>query len=57
MQSESLHVVMINHIDAKVEQILAIAFGRCDELTDVQFQLVEYGFVHDTIAVNQVLEE
>ena len=57
MQSECFHIVMINHIDAKVEQVLAVAFCRCDERTDVQFQFFENTFVHDTVAVNQMLEE
>ena len=57
MQSERLHVVVINHVDAKVEEFLAVTFGRCDERADIQFQLVQFVLVHDAVAVNQVLEE
>ena len=57
MKSECLHIVVVNHVDAEVKEVLAISFGRGDERTDVQFQLVEYHFVNDAVAVNQVLEE
>jgi len=57
VKPECLHVVVVNHVDAKVEEVLAISFGRGDERTDIQFQLVEYGLVHDAIAVDKVLEE
>ena len=57
MKSERLHVVVVNHVDAEVEQVLAIAFGRCDERTDVQFQLVQHLFVYDAVAVYQMLEQ
>ena len=57
VQAERLHVVVINHVDAEVEEFLAIALGRGDERTHVQFQLVEVVLVHDTVAIYQVLEE
>ena len=57
MKPERLHVVVVNHVDAEVEQVLAIAFGRCDERTDVQFQLVQHLFVYDAVAVYQMLEQ
>jgi DNA replication protein DnaC len=57
MKPERLHVVVVNHVDAEVEQVLAIAFRRCDERTDVQFQLVQHLFVYDAVAVYQMLEQ
>ena len=56
MKAECFHVVVIDYIDAQIQQVLAILLVRCNQRTDSQIQLVEYAFVHDTIAINQVLE-
>ena len=57
LQSEGFHVIVIDDVDTEVEQVFAVFHLRGDERADVQFQFVEYGFVHDAIAVNQMLEQ
>ena len=56
LQSESFHVVVIDDIDAEVEQVFAVFLLRGDEGTDIQFEFVEYGFVHDTVTVDEMAE-
>ena len=48
---------MIDNVDTEVEQIFAVLLLRGDEGADVQFQLVEHGFVHNTVAVDEMAEE
>lgn len=47
----------INDVDAKVEQFFTIFFLTGNKRTDIQFELIQYGFVYDTVAVDQVTEE
>ena len=55
--SPRLHVVVIDNVDTEVEQVFAVFLLRGDEGADVQFQLVEHGFVHNTVAVDEMAEE
>lgn len=48
---------MIDNVDTEVEQVFAVFLLRGDEGADVQFQLVEHGFVHNTVAVDEMAEE
>ena len=56
MKSESFHVIMINYIDTKVEQLFIVSFLAGYQLTDIQLQFLQYRLVHDTVAVYQMLE-
>ena len=44
---------MVDNIDAEVEQVFAVLFLGGDEGTDIQFEFVEYGFVHDAVTVDE----
>ena len=57
LQSEGLHVVVIDNVDAEVEQVFAVFLLCGDEGANVQFQLVEHGFVHNAVAVDEMAEE
>ena len=57
VQTESFHVVVIDDVQAKVQQVLGIAVDGSQQRADVQFQLVQYRFVDDSGAVNELLEE
>ena len=48
---------MVDNIDAEVEQVFAVLFLGGDEGTDIQFEFVEYGFVHDAVTVDEMTEE
>ena len=56
LQSEGFHVIVIDDVDTEVEQVFAVFHLRGDERADVQFQFVEYGFVHDTVTVDEMAE-
>ena len=47
---------MIDNVDTEVEQVFAVFLLRGDEGTDIQFEFVEYGFVHDTVTVDEMAE-
>ena len=48
---------MVDNIDEEVEQVFAVLFLGGDEGTDIQFEFVEYGFVHDAVTVDEMTEE
>ena len=48
---------MVDNIDAEVEQVFAVLFLGGDEGTDIQFEFVEHGFVHDAVTVDEMTEE
>jgi fructose-1-phosphate kinase PfkB-like protein len=48
---------VVDNIDAEVEQVFAVLFLGGDEGTDIQFEFVEYGFVHDAVTVDEMTEE
>ena len=54
LQTEGLHVRMIDHIEAEVEQILVENGLTLQQGTDIQFQLVQHLFVDITGRVDQV---
>ena len=56
IQTESFHVVVINHVDAEVQQILAVAFSGSYQGTDVELQLVKHTFVDNPVAVDEVFK-
>ena len=53
LQPEGFHVVVIDNVDAEVEQVFTVFFLSGDEGTDIQLELVEHGFVHDAVAVDE----
>ena len=57
MKSESFHVVVINDINAQVKQIFAVFFHGSDQGAHIQFELVQNGFIHDAVAVDEMTEE
>ena len=57
MQTESLHIVVINYVQAEVEQVLAVFLRRTYKRTNVEFQFLKYAFVNYTVAVNKLLEQ
>ena len=57
LKSESLHIVVVDDVDAEVQQVFAVFYLCGNQRTDVQLQLVEHGFVHDAVAVYQMLEQ
>jgi fructose-1-phosphate kinase PfkB-like protein len=48
---------VVDNIDAEVEQVFAVLFLGGDEGTDIQFEFVEHGFVHDAVTVDEMTEE
>ena len=57
LESESLHVVVVDDVDAEVQQVFAVFYLCGNQRTDVQLQLIEHRFVHDAVAVYQMLEQ
>ena len=55
--SEGFHIVVVDNIDAEGEQVFAVLFLGGDEGTDIQFEFVEHGFVHDAGTVDEMTEE
>jgi hypothetical protein len=48
---------MIDDVDAEVEQILAVALLAGDERAYIQLELIQYRFIHNTVAVDKVLKQ
>ena len=56
LQTEGLHVRMIDRIEAEVEQILVENGLTLQQGTDIQFQLVEHLLIDITVRIDQVAE-
>ena len=54
LQAEGLHVGVVDHIEAEVEQILVETSLRLKQGTDVQFQFVQHLFIDVTVRIDQV---
>ena len=57
LESEGLHVRMVDHVETEVEQRPVLSRIARKQRTDVQFQLVEHLLIHVTVAVDEVTEE
>ena len=57
LQTECLHVWMIDDIETEVEEILVESCLRFEQGTDIEFQLVEYLLVDIAVGVDEVAEE
>ena len=57
LQAVCLHVVVVDDIEAEVEQALVLAGLRLQHGADVQFQFVENLLVDVTIGVDEVAEQ
>ena len=56
-EAVGFHFVVINHVDAEVEQIFGVVGRMGDERADVEFEFVEHGFGDIARRVNQALKE
>ena len=57
MESEGLHVVVVNDVEAKVEQLLVGFLLRLEHGAYVHFQLVEHTLVDNAIAVDEIAQQ
>ena len=57
MQSESLHVAIVDDVEAQVQQVFVFAGLRLEHGADVELELVENIFIDDAIAVDKISEQ
>ena len=57
LQSQGLHVGMIDDVEAEVEEVLVPSCLRLEQGANVQLQLVEHLFVDIAVGVDEVAEQ
>ena len=57
LQSESLHIVIVNHVKAKIEQSLIVLNCVLEQRAYVELQFVEHWLIYKAIAVYQTIKQ
>ena len=48
MQAKCLHIIVINHVDTKVQQVFTFFLLTGDKGADIKFQLIQNCFIYNT---------
>ena len=55
-EGDGLHVLMIDHVEAEVEEGLVLAVLRLQQGPDVELEFVDHALIDDAIGIDQMVE-